>query len=446
MKHSVQKAALAELEGRKGTIGVYNYETGEILCAVTAPTYDPDHMPNVEADVAGAYEGAYMNRFYQMTYVPGSIYKIVTTAAALEELPDVTSRRFYCAGSCEIGADTINCNGTHHSQTLSQALANSCNVAFAQIAVELGEDTLTRYAKKFGITDSLKFDGIHTAAGKIDLSHAADSEIAWSGIGQYTNLVNPCQFMTLMGAIAGGSEGAYPHIVEQVEGGFGSKGYSAETETFDIGLSEETCKTLSQYMQNNVVSMYGQWLFPNLTICAKSGTAEVGPEQTPHATFAGFIQDANYPLAFIVIVENGGSGGGIVAYAYTKAQKASLEWRDGLYDALIRYTGLKGNRANPKATANHYVTRETTMPAVLLELGFMDSRTDVPIILTDAYAQKCAKAIVEVVVKRVGLTRKPVEDEGYYRVQLGAFRNKGGAEQIKAELEKQGYKPYITKS
>lgn len=143
---------------------------------------------------------------------------------------------------------------------------------------------------------------------------------------------------------------------------------------------------------------------------------------------------------------NGGSGGGIVAYAYTKAQKASLEWRDGLYDALIRHTGLKGNRANPKATANHYVTRETTMPAVLLELGFMDSRTDVPIILTDAYAQKCAKAIVEVVVKRVGLTRKPVEDEGYYRVQLGAFRNKGGAEQIKAELEKQGYKPYITKS
>ena len=54
--------------------------------------------------------------------------------------------------------------------------------------------------------------------------------------------------------------------------------------------------------------MYGQWQFPNLYVCAKSGTAELGPDETPHATFSGFIQDANYPLAFIVIVENGGSG------------------------------------------------------------------------------------------------------------------------------------------
>ena len=103
---------------------------------------------------------------------------------------------------------------------------------------------------------------------------------------------------------------------------------------------------------------------------------------------------------------NGGSGGGIVAYCCPNASKTSVELRDKLYDALIRYTALKGNRADGKAEANHYVTKNTNMPAVLLELGFMDSTTDVPIILTDAFAESCSAAIVEVIVKQEGLTPK----------------------------------------
>ena len=103
---------------------------------------------------------------------------------------------------------------------------------------------------------------------------------------------------------------------------------------------------------------------------------------------------------------NGGNGGGIVAYTCPDSSKASVEWRDELYDSLIRHTGLRGNRSNPKATASHYVTRNSKMPAVLLELGFMDSATDVPVILSEEYAQGCADAIVEVIVKRAGLKRK----------------------------------------
>lgn len=108
---------------------------------------------------------------------------------------------------------------------------------------------------------------------------------------------------------------------------------------------------------------------------------------------------------------DGGKGGGVVAYAYTKAMPESLEWRNELYDALIAHTGLKGNRATPKATADHYVTRMTKCPATLLELGFMDSATDVPVILTDAYAQQCAEAIVEVLVKRGKLSKKAAADK-----------------------------------
>ena len=103
---------------------------------------------------------------------------------------------------------------------------------------------------------------------------------------------------------------------------------------------------------------------------------------------------------------NGGTGGGIVVYTCPGASATSRAWRDALYDALIRRTGLVGNRSTPKAEGNYYVLKQTTMPAVLLELGFMDSRTDVPIILTDEYAHECAEAIVDVLVERGGLTRK----------------------------------------
>lgn len=144
---------------------------------------------------------------------------------------------------------------------------------------------------------------------------------------------------------------------------------------------------------------------------------------------------------------NGGAGGGIAAYIHPNASAASKEWQHSLYEALIRHTGLKGNRSNPKAEADLYVLRKTTMPAVLLELGFMDSSTDVPIILSDNYAQKCAKAIVEVIVKRGGLTRKRVEDiDVLYRVQVGAFSSKANAEKLKTELQGKGYQAYITRT
>ena len=144
---------------------------------------------------------------------------------------------------------------------------------------------------------------------------------------------------------------------------------------------------------------------------------------------------------------NGGSGGGIVAYMHPGASAVTKAWRDELYDALIAHTGLKGNRSTPKATGNYQVLRETKMPAVLLELGFMDSKTDVPIILTNKYAQQCAAAIVEVLVKRGGLTKKaPLSPAAtLYRVQVGAFANKANAEKLSEELRSKGYPTYITR-
>lgn len=143
----------------------------------------------------------------------------------------------------------------------------------------------------------------------------------------------------------------------------------------------------------------------------------------------------------------GGSGGGIVAYTYTKVDSVTAGWQKEIYDALISKTGLKGNRATPLAKSDLHECRETKMPAVLLELGFMDSKTDVPIILTEAFADKCAEAIVEVIVRKGNLTKKyvaPAADSNkIYRVQVGAFSVKSNAENLKKELESKGYKPII---
>lgn len=105
------------------------------------------------------------------------------------------------------------------------------------------------------------------------------------------------------------------------------------------------------------------------------------------------------------------SGGGIVVYRDPLANdEATVSLQEEMYAALIAHTGLKGNRADPMAESALYVLRNTKAPAVLLELGFMDSRVDAPIILTEEYAEQCADAIVEVLVKRGGLVKKEVAE------------------------------------
>lgn len=138
----------------------------------------------------------------------------------------------------------------------------------------------------------------------------------------------------------------------------------------------------------------------------------------------------------------GGSGGGIVAYTCKNCQSASSQWQKDLYNALISATGLKGNRATPLASSNLYEVKKTKMPAVLLELGFMDSKTDVPVILSEQYADSCAKAICEVIVKRAGLKKK-ADEKKLYRVQVGAFYVRTNAESLVNELKAKGYSAVI---
>lgn len=303
----VQKTALTAMGNYKGTIGVYNYKTGEILCAVTAPTYDPENVPDIQNDTTGQYTGVYLNRFVQSTYVPGSIFKIVTLAAALETIPNVQLQTFQCSGEYEVAGEKITCDGIHGMQDLKTAFSNSCNCAFAQLSQKLGAKTLERYVDLFGAVDSVSFDGIATSAGNFDLSETSAASVAWASIGQHTDEINPCRFMTFLGAVAAGGRGVDPYLVEKITVN-GSTTYEASANKTDRLMSKETAEVLREYMMNNVQTKYGEDNFPGLVVCAKSGTAEVGGDKRPNAMFAGFVADEDYPLAFIVTVENGGYG------------------------------------------------------------------------------------------------------------------------------------------
>ena len=303
----VQNAALEAMGNRKGTVGVYNYKTGEILCALTTPTYDPENVPDIENDTTGAYDGVYLNRFLQSAYVPGSIFKIVTLSAALDCVPGIEDMTFPCRGKLEYGTEAVTCEKAHGTQTLKQAFANSCNCAFAQIAEKVGKNNMVKYVKQFEVTQKLSFDGSTTAAGNYDISNTAPVSFAWSCIGQHSDLVNPARYMTFMGAIAGDGVAAEPHLMAVVTSG-GDITYEAKTRETDRLMSKEVADTVAEYMRNNVKSVYGDGNFGGLPVCAKSGTSQLGGDQKSNAMFAGFVDSEQYPLAFIVVVENGGYG------------------------------------------------------------------------------------------------------------------------------------------
>lgn len=302
--------AYQALNGHAGTVAVYNYKTGEVLCMVSAPSYDPLNVPR-DIETNDRYKGAYLNRFLSSTFTPGSVYKTVTLAAALEEFPDLQDRTWTCTGSIQIGEETIVCSGTHGEQHIGDAFANSCNVAFAQMAEELGADTLKKYTEKAGLTDSYSLDGLPTAKGSFAFDGMTDGQLGWAGVGQHKDQVNPCALMVYMGAIANGGKAAEPYLIQKTVSALGIPSLPHLTRKTGTLVSGNTADALADMMADNVEKTYGTKRFPNMDICAKSGTAEVGEGQTPHAWFAGFLRNEDAPYAFVVLVENGGGGSSV---------------------------------------------------------------------------------------------------------------------------------------
>lgn len=326
MDANLNNAAYQAMAGRKGVAALYNYETGEILCMLSTPSFDPADDAEAAKVAAGDsnYDGAYLNRFLSGTYTPGSTFKLVTAAAALETLHNEDSFSYTCTGSLTLNGEKITCPSVHGTQDFATALANSCNGAFATLATQVGGKTLEKYAKEAGLTSKVNVNGLNTAAGSFTAG-TSDNDVGWSGVGQYKDLVNPCAELTLMGCIAQGGSAATPRLLKSVTSSKGLPVAHVTTETSKIGWKADTCDKIRTLMHNNVTSNYSKNLdFGGLNVCAKSGTAEVGTSK-PHAWFVGFVEDSAYPYAFVVVVENGGWGSSVAGGVAASLLKAACQ-------------------------------------------------------------------------------------------------------------------------
>lgn len=296
--------AYKAMNGRKGTVGVYNYETGEIVCMVSTPSYDPLNPPS------SVEEGTYLNRFIQGSFAPGSTFKLVTAAASLENLGDSLSYTHDCVGYVDYGnGDKVTDVQAHGTCDLEKALEVSCNCYFGKLSEKLGGNTLEKYVEKTGLDKSYDIDGIETKAGSFDYPDSGVN-LAWTGIGQWHDMVNPCAMMVYMGAIANGGDAVMPRILSSnnIVGDKIEDVTSATFKTKDM-IEGPTADTLTEMMRNNVENHYGgEGAFPGLSLCAKTGTAEVEGQERPNSWFVGFMDDPSNPYAFVVLVENGGYG------------------------------------------------------------------------------------------------------------------------------------------
>jgi len=300
----LSRIAYEALAGRHGAVVVMNYETGEILASVSAPTYDPINMPDINFDDP-AWNGVFLNRVLSSSFTPGSIFKIVTAAASLDTFADALTRTYTCRGYTIVDGNRVNCTGNHGTINLTQAFGFSCNPYFALLALDLGGPNMRQHTERFGLVSPHNVDGIRTAAGRFVAGDLGSTALAWSGVGQSENLVNPLSFTRMIGAIPRGGAPVEPRMIESISGGILPRNTRP-----DIGsqiMPASVANELAGIMRTATINHY-TGTFGNLPVAGKTGTAEVGEGRRSHAWFAGFLDDPNHPLAFTVLVEHGGGG------------------------------------------------------------------------------------------------------------------------------------------
>lgn len=306
--------AYKALDGRKGTVGIVNYKTGEIVCSVSSPSYDVEDVPD-NLLTSERYEGVYINRLLDAHYVPGSTFKLVTAICAIENIPDIYSREWVCNGEYQPESGVaIKCNANHGKHiNFKDALAKSCNSTFAQIAIELGQEKLATTAKELGIGSAVTVSGtIDSYAGHFDTTDKIKlgvDALGWTGIGQGNTRIAPITMLRIVSAVANGGTAVSFNIVDSLANQAGKAlDFTLPSNQLSMMNSDVAAK-LKKMMRYNVTNHYGESRYKGLNLCAKSGTAQIDSNENHNiAWFVGFMDDSEHPYAFVVVIENGNSG------------------------------------------------------------------------------------------------------------------------------------------
>jgi penicillin-binding protein 2 len=329
----LQKAMERAFAGRPGSAVALDPESGEILAINSTPAYDPnDFTGGVEATVWDRLrndpETPLMNRVIQGQYAPGSLFKVVTALAALEEGVITPSSTFYCPGYLSIYNTVFRCHKAsgHGVVDVHRALAGSCNVFFYQVGVRLEIDRIARYGRLMGLGQptgvDLPFEGaglIPSPEWKRRVQHTSwfAGETVSVAIGQGQVTVTPLQMARVAALVANGGRLVRPHLVRAV----GGKPVPREPPVA-VGLKPEVLAVVRQGMWA-VVNQHGTaWRteLPGLDVCGKTGSAQVVAHarlarggathsMIPHGWFIGFAPRDHPRIALAVMVEHGGSGG-----------------------------------------------------------------------------------------------------------------------------------------
>ena len=312
-----------------GAVAVINYKTGEVLALYSKPEYDakyPENYENLETD-----NGELLNRASQGRYAPGSIFKIITLACALENIPDVTDRVFECTGSHAIDENSVitDTDGEGHgSITLKEAFVKSCNIAFGQLAMELGEDKLRATAEKMGFNGNFLFEDLIVYESLFPRSIDGMSELAWTGVGQGRLTAVPLHMAMIAGAVGNDGWMVQPQLVMTVSDSAGGVRNDLQTKRYLQCFTAEQADLIGDYMIAVVEGGTGtRAQVEGHVIAGKTGTAQVnssGGKYSPHAWYVGYCDEEETPYAIAVIVENGGSGGSVAGKLAGKILKNAI--------------------------------------------------------------------------------------------------------------------------
>ncbi|MBB1252422.1 peptidoglycan D,D-transpeptidase FtsI family protein [Streptomyces alkaliterrae] len=345
LSNAAQKAAFDGLQGKKGSVVALNPETGAILAMVSTPSYDPSKIAGnsqndtkhwVEYTEKNKDEDPMLNRAIRQTYAPGSTFKVITAAAALESGKYDVDKKTGIESPYQLPQSTNKLGNSAYDRlcddaTLRRAMELSCNATFAAISDDVGNEEMIKQAEKFGFNSE-----VFTPVRAVSSVYPEDNrpQNAMAGIGQASNRATPLQMAMVTAAIANDGKLMKPYMVDRLEGPR-STVEQFKPEEMGQAVSPETARKLQEMMESVVEKGTGSRAkIPGVTVGGKTGTAQRGEENkaNPYAWFISYAKSGNgSPVAVAVIVEDSDaargdiSGGGLAAPIAVDVMKAILD-------------------------------------------------------------------------------------------------------------------------
>ncbi len=315
----------------RGAVVVMDPRSGDVLAMASRPAFRPDHLQASAADAASPL----LNRAI-MAYPPGSVFKVVVAAAAIEGGVVSLGDRFHDPGHIDVGARQFRCytheEGGHGDITFIDAMAHSCNTAFIEVGLRTGARRLVSLAESLGLgaTTGVALPGEQVGALP-DARSMSPQDVANLAIGQGRLAVTPLQIATVMSAVANGGLLRRPRLVMEILSDDPARARLIEPAAPVRVLSADTCRQVAFMLE--AATRWGTgtaaWVGEGGS-CGKTGSAEtgkVGETGSPvsHAWFAGFAPLSSPRLVIVVFVEEGMSGGRAAAPVFAPIARRALE-------------------------------------------------------------------------------------------------------------------------